>query len=98
MTFQTSSNSVPRFLIIISNNSYIKLQVFKYVYAVRPRSSARIVPGFTCAPTHGHTQHTHTLAVITSAFVLIRKLFLKAFQLSDVDAQIHPLPASELHI
>lgn len=40
----------------------------------------------------------HTLGVITSAFVLIRKLFLKAFQLSDVDAQIHPLPASELHI
>lgn len=49
------------------------------------------------APCHVKTL-AHALAVITSAFVLIWKLFLKAFQLSDVDARIHPLPASELHI
>lgn len=47
---------------------------------------------------HHVTFSTHALGVITTAFVLIRKLFLKAFQQSDVDAQIHPLPASELHI
>lgn len=40
----------------------------------------------------------NTLAVITSAFVLTRRLFLNAFQLSDVDGPIHPLPASELLI
>lgn len=46
------------------------------------------------APGHG----TRTPAVISSAFVLIQKLFLKAFQLSDVGEQIHPLAASELLI
>ena len=37
-------------------------------------------------------------SAITFAFVSLWELFLKAFQPSDVDARIYPLPLSVLHI
>lgn len=85
-------NSVP-FLSINSNIRYI---FALSLYCTPTLECSHRTVFYMCSDTCRHT--AHTLGVITFAFVLIRKLFLKAFQLSDVDAQIHPLPASELHI